>query len=73
MNVAVGNKQTAFKEGVKCRALQFTWETGEKARSRLFWLGYFLWGMDVWCGNIPVLKVLIGVNILNMILMWIVR
>jgi len=71
MNEAVGIKQVTFKDGVKCRAIQFTWET--KGRSRLFWLGYFLWGMDVWCGNIPVLKVLIGVNILNMILMWIVR
>jgi len=71
MNEAAGNKQTTFKEGAKCRAIQFTWKT--KAHCRLFWLGYFLWGMDIWCGNIPTLKVLIGVNILNMILMWIVR
>ena len=71
MNEAVGNKQLTFKEGVESRAIQFTW--GIKAHSRLFWLGYFLWGMDIWCGNIPVLKVLIGVNILNIILMWIVR
>ena len=59
-----------FRDGLRHKAVEIT-TTAEM--SWQFKLGYYLWGMDVWCGNIPVLKVLIGVNILNMILMWIAR
>ena len=69
-NFFVIPRQT-FREGTRCRAIQFSFSTKEP--TRMFWLGYWIWGLDIWCGNLPVLKVLIAVNILNIILMWIVR
>lgn len=62
----------SFKEGARIKAVQFSLGV-EPGWSFAAAAGYYLWGMDLWIGGVPLMKVIIGVNIINMLAMWVVR
>jgi hypothetical protein len=60
-----------FKEGAKTKALYITNSISKETAP--FKLGYYLWGMDIWIGNIPLIKMVILINVINIAILWIVK
>jgi len=59
--------KTNFK---KWRLFYLSWNKVDLPTNIKEWL-WFFWFFDVWIGKMPFFKILIGINILNVILMWI--
>lgn len=65
--VVIGTSK-GFKAGLKRYAIVFSMPVGSSDIP--FILGYLLWGGDIWIGKIPMIKLMILINIVNIILMW---
>ena len=66
----ISNK--TFKQGTKLHAVDITTKDIENC-SRQFKFGYVLWGADIWINKVPLIKILVLINIINMILVWIIK
>lgn len=69
-SASTGAPSSTFRQGMIMKAICFNASMDIEKTSIWFRLGYWLWGMDVWVDNVPVLKVIIAINIINLILMW---
>ena len=65
------NTQQTFKQGLQHKAITFDLPFG--STTFMFRLGYCLWGMDIWIDKVPMIKLMIAANIVNMVVMWMVK
>jgi len=70
MRDKISTWQDTFRQGANCKAAYF--QVDYKAKIP-FKLGYLLWGLDIWVGKVPMIKLMIGANIINMVIMWLAR
>jgi len=57
-----------FRDGLKCKAVYIQCFTSKTLLS--FKIGYWLWGMDIWINNVPVMKTIIIANIVVWLLLF---
>lgn len=63
--------QTTFREGMRRKAIQFTpWQNKSSLR---FKIGYYLWGLDIWIGKVPMIKLMVAMNLSSLVLVWILK
>jgi hypothetical protein len=57
-----------FRQGLRSKSIYFNPSIFDKDATTIFRIGYWIWGMDIWIGRVPMIKIMIGVNII----MWFV-
>jgi hypothetical protein len=60
-------RKSTLRDIFKCRAIQITFANATQNARWDFVLGFWLYGADVWLGNVPLLKTMIAANF---IILW---